>query len=308
MNPWDDPVRVTVAAPPRPAVVAVHMGYGHLRAALALAEAAGTDVLSMDRAPYATSRDISVWDRLRTTYERLSRRTGLAVVGPAYRRILEVATAIPRLKPAGTQHKPSLSVRYLGALLGDGFGAPLVAHLKATGAPLVSTFYAAAIVAEAAGHANVVSVITDADVNRVWAPADAERGTTVYAVPTARAARRLRAFGVPAARIHRTGFPLPREVREPPTGPTRNAGRSRPASCGSTRAARSWRRRPTPPGPCVPRPTRPTSCVRSRTAFRGGGRRRAGGTGAAAGGVARPAPARRHAPPDAGRRDAGGRG
>ncbi|MBL9086525.1 MAG: hypothetical protein JNM10_05240 [Planctomycetia bacterium] len=203
---------MTVAAPPRPAVVAVHMGYGHLRAGLALAEAAGADLLSMDRPPFASPHDVTVWDRLRTTYERLSRRTGLPVVGPAYRRVLEVVTAIPRLRPADTQREPSLSVRYMASLLAKGFGGPLVAHLKASGAPLVSTFYAAAIVAEAAGVRRVVSVITDADVNRVWAPADAAAGATVYAVPTARAARRLRAFGVPAARIHRTGFPLPREV------------------------------------------------------------------------------------------------
>jgi hypothetical protein len=181
---------VTVAAPPRPAVVAVHMGYGHLRAGLALAEAAGTGVLSMDRPPFASAHDVAVWDRLRTTYERLSRRTGLPVVGPAYRRVLEVVTAIPRLRPADTQREPSLSVRYMASLLAKGFGGPLVAHLKATGAPLVSTFYAAAIVADAAGVRRVVSVITDADVNRVWAPADAAAGATVYAVPTARAARR----------------------------------------------------------------------------------------------------------------------
>jgi len=212
VNPWDDPPRVTVAAPPRPAVVAVHMGYGHLRAAFALAQAARTDVLSMDRAPLATPDDVAVWDRLRGTYDKLSRRTGLPVVGGAYRRVLEVVTAIPRLQPADAQRKASLSVRYLESLFARGFGAPLVAHLRATGAPLVSTFYAAAIVAEASGLRDVVSVITDADVNRVWAPARPDAGTIVYAVPTARAARRLRAFGVPAERIRRTGFPLPREV------------------------------------------------------------------------------------------------
>ena len=172
---------MTAAAPPRPAVVAVHMGYGHLRAGLALAEAAGTGLLSMDRAPFASPHDVAVWDRLRTTYERLSRRTGLPLVGPAYRRVLEVVTAIPRLRPPDAQREPSLSVRYMATLLGKGFGGPLVEHLKATGAPLVSTFYAAAIVAEAAGVRNVVSVITDADVNRVWAPADATNAAAVLA-------------------------------------------------------------------------------------------------------------------------------
>lgn len=214
---------MNVAAPPRPAVVAVHMGYGHLRAALALAQAAGTDVLSMDRAPLATPDDVAVWDRLRRTYDKLSRRTGLPVVGAAYRRVLEVVTAIPRLQPSHAQRRPSLSVRYLESLLQRGFGAPLVEHLRATGAPLVSTFYAAAIVAAAAGRSDVVSVITDADVNRVWAPADPAAGSIVYAVPTARAARRLRAFGVPATRIHRTGFPLPREI----VGPEGEAARRR---------------------------------------------------------------------------------
>jgi hypothetical protein len=90
-----------------------------------------------------------------------------------------------------------------------GFGSALTQHVRDTRRPLLSTFYAPAIVADAAGHEAVVSVVTDADVNRVWAPADAAAGRLRYAAPTARAARRLRAFGVEASRIHRTGFPIP---------------------------------------------------------------------------------------------------
>jgi hypothetical protein len=52
-------------------------------------------------------------------------------------------------------------------------------------------------------------------VNRVWAPAEAERTPIRYAVPSARAARRMRAFGVPADRVHRTGFPLPEALLGP---------------------------------------------------------------------------------------------
>ncbi|MCC7139577.1 MAG: hypothetical protein IT460_14230 [Planctomycetes bacterium] len=198
-----------MAAAPPPAVVAAFMGYGHLRAALPLAEAFGVPVLSMDRPPLATDEDVRTWDRLRRGYDRLSRRTGLPVVGPVARALLDRVTAIPRLSPPGRLERPGLASRYLMHLVRDGFGATLVERLTTSKAPLVATFYAPAVVADDAGLDGVVCVLTDADVHRVWVAPEPARSRIVYAAPTARAAHRLRAYGVPPERIHRTGFPLP---------------------------------------------------------------------------------------------------
>jgi hypothetical protein len=52
-------------------------------------------------------------------------------------------------------------------------------------------------------------VVTDADLNRVWVPREGAKTHIHYCAPSTRAARRLRAYGVPAERIHLTGFPLP---------------------------------------------------------------------------------------------------
>jgi len=197
---------------PCPAVVAVSMGYGHLRAAHALATAWDAPVLHADRAPLAGPAERHTWDRMRTFYEALSRGTGKPVVGGLLRSALDRLTAIPRPAPADAQRAPSMAARHLANLMDDGFGAGLVTSLRESGATLVATFYAPAIVADAAGIDPVVCVVTDSDVNRVWVPLDATKTRIHYAAPTARACRRLRAYGVPAERIRRTGFPLPPEL------------------------------------------------------------------------------------------------
>jgi hypothetical protein len=51
--------------------------------------------------------------------------------------------------------------------------------------------------------------VTDSDINRVWAPLAPSATRINYLVPTQRTRRRLRAYGVPEARVHVTGFPLP---------------------------------------------------------------------------------------------------
>src|SRR5438105_10802174 len=55
-------------------------------------------------------------------------------------------------------------------------------------------------------------VITDTDVNRVWAPPDSKRTGIVYFAPTDSARRRMESYGVPRSRIRVTGYPLPGEL------------------------------------------------------------------------------------------------
>jgi len=93
-----------------------------------------------------------------------------------------------------------------------GVGKRLAEHLRETSAPLLATFYAAAILAEMHGAERLHCVITDSDVNRVWAPPDSRDTRITYYAPTDSARRRVASYGVPASRIRVTGYPLPGEL------------------------------------------------------------------------------------------------
>jgi hypothetical protein len=193
----------------KPAVVAVEMGYGHLRAAAPLAEALGTELLQVDRAPLVAPGEERLWSRVRRSYELVSRLSQLRAVGAPLRWVLDSLTDIPRLHPHRDLSAPTRAVVTLDRLARGDLGKGLVAHLRATGAPLLTTFYSPAIVADRAGHEPIFCVVTDSDLNRIWAPLEPARTRIRYLVPTRRAARRLRSYGVPEDRITFTGFPLP---------------------------------------------------------------------------------------------------
>ncbi|WP_242344737.1 glycosyltransferase family protein [Anaeromyxobacter terrae] len=195
---------------PKPLVVAVEMGYGHMRAALPLADALGTEALQVDRAPLVAPGEERLWQRVRRTYEGVSRLSQVPWVGAPLRRALDLVTDIPRLHPYRDLSAPTRGVRALDRLVRKrDLGRGLVAELRRTGAPLLTTFYSPAIVADAAGLERIFCVATDSDLNRIWAPADPRHTRIHYLVPTRRAARRLRSYGVPEDRITFTGFPLP---------------------------------------------------------------------------------------------------
>jgi len=91
-------------------------------------------------------------------------------------------------------------------------GEALAKHLLTTGAPLLATFYAAPILAELHGAGKLYCVVTDSDVNRVWAPPDAGKSGIVYFCPSDRVQRRLVSYGVRPEQARLTGFPLPHEL------------------------------------------------------------------------------------------------
>jgi hypothetical protein len=198
--------------PVLPLVVAVEMGYGHLRAATPLAEGLGTAVVHVDRPPVVAPGEEKLWGRVRRAYEVVSRLSQVPVVGAPLRLLLDGITDIPRLHPYRDLSAPTRSVITLERLIRRNLGAGLVARLRETGAPLLTTFYSPAIVADRAGHERIFCVVTDSDINRIWVPAEPEQTRIQYLVPTRRAARRLRAYGVPEARITFTGFPLPQQL------------------------------------------------------------------------------------------------
>lgn len=194
---------------PRPAVVAIDMGYGHLRAAHALARPLGVEVLQVDRAPLADTHEQERWRRSRAFYELISRGSQLPVVGRPFAAVLDALTAIPHLYPYRDLSAPDLALRALRRMIDRGLGAGLVEELRCSGRPLLTTFYAPALIADHHGLDRIDCVVTDTDIHRIWAPIVPQTSKIRYLVPSQRAMRRLRAYGVPQARIVVTGFPLP---------------------------------------------------------------------------------------------------
>ncbi len=195
-----------------PTLVAVEMGYGHLRPAYALAAELATEVLEVDRPPLSDADEQKLWRRVRRFYESVSRLSQIPAVGPPLRQLLETITSIPHLHPYRDLSSPTGGVRMLDWMAERGLGEGLIGHLRRTGSPLLTTYFAPAIVADRAGCPGVHCVVTDTDINRVWAPREGSRSQIVYFAPSKRVVRRLRAYGVKHELIHHTGYPLPPEL------------------------------------------------------------------------------------------------
>jgi hypothetical protein len=198
-----------LSEPRTPIVASVEMGYGHLRAAQALADHLGTQVVHVDRLPVAEAEEQRLWRASRRFYEITSRASQLPLVGPPMRSLLDSLTSIPHLYPYRDLSAPTLQAHSLDRFIRKGLGRGLVSRLRATGAPLLTTFFAPAISADRQGCEPVYCVVTDVDINRAWVPVHPERSRIVYLAPSRRAVGRLRAYGVARDRIEMTGFPLP---------------------------------------------------------------------------------------------------
>jgi hypothetical protein len=202
------PTALTATAP-TPLVVAIDMGYGHMRAAAPLAEALGTTITQVDQAPIVAPGEERLWGRIRGAYETVSRLSQIPLLGGPLRLILDNITDIPHLYPYRDLSAPTRGVMTLERLIRRNLGQGMLARLRESGAPLLTTFYSPGVVADRAGYDRIFTVVTDTDINRIWAPLEPERTRIHYLVPTRRAGRRLLSYGVPEARITFTGFPLP---------------------------------------------------------------------------------------------------
>ncbi len=203
----------------RPTIVAVAMGYGHLRPAHALADVLGTEVLEADQPPLAGVEEQRTWARARYNYEALTRLSQLPIVGRPLSPILGALTAIPPLYPARDLSNPTWPVHLVERMAARGLGRGLVAYLRETQTPLLTTFFVPALIADKAHDLDVRCVVTDSDINRVWAPMHPKTTRIHYYAPSTRVVRRLVAYGVPKERIRYSGFPLPHELMGGPAQP-----------------------------------------------------------------------------------------
>ena len=192
-------------------VVTADMGFGHQRAAHSLAYLAHDGVITAGD-PGATDPDEErFWHRLTGGYELLSRMKNAPLVGGVLFGLLDSILEIPPFYPLRDLSHPSPNNYIVDHLIKQGLGRSLMEKLRSKHAPLISTFYAPALVADRLHYDHVYCVICDADLNRVWVASKARESRIQYFAPCGRAMRRLRQYGVPDERIFITGFTLPRE-------------------------------------------------------------------------------------------------
>jgi hypothetical protein len=199
--------------PARVALFAVDMGYGHLRAAMPLADALGTELCHADQPPFADQQEQWLWTTTRGVHRLLSKPVRLrGLTGIWAGTAMDTVTRIRPLHDGTDLSAPDTATRMLGGLVDLGLGRGLGRHLRETGLPLLTTFYVPAIIADHAGCERAFCVVTDADCHRVWVPRSPSRSRLHYLAPSSRVVRRLEAYGIPRSRITLTGFPLPPEL------------------------------------------------------------------------------------------------
>lgn len=201
------------------AVVAVAMGYGHLRPARSLCEYLGMPLLHADRPPLADEEEQRRWASIRGLYENLSRVSAVPMLGEPMRVVLNAITGIPSLYPLRDLSSPTFGTQLLKYSAHRGLGRSIVSYLQEHNLPLLTTFYSPAVLADYHGYDRIFCVVTDSDINRVWAPIRPGTSKIVYLAPSGRVVRRLRAYGVHPDNIELTGFPLPHSLVGGPEAP-----------------------------------------------------------------------------------------
>jgi hypothetical protein len=193
-------------------VVGVDMGYGHQRAAYPFRDIAYEGIITANTGAMVDPGERRRWTTLQTLYEGVSRVNKVPLIGPWLWRTYDRFQAISPHYPFSDLSKPTLGSMRLDRLMRQGFCNSVVEYTrKREDLPLLTTFFAIALAADYQGRKDVFCVVTDTDVNRIWAAKAPAKSRIHYLAPTPLNRQRLMQYGVPTDRIYLTGFPLPRE-------------------------------------------------------------------------------------------------
>ncbi|HVO40888.1 MAG TPA: hypothetical protein VMV03_17790 [Spirochaetia bacterium] len=196
---------------PRAWIVTADMGLGHQRGAWPLRGVANEGIMTLGKAGNTPPAEHKLWERLRRSYEFLSRTKSWPIIGNTVFGALDRLQNIPRFYPVRDMSNPSFQVWWLKRLIQNGMCGSMLKTIRENPLPLVTTFYAPAIAADMAGYTPTYCVICDAEINRAWVGENPRASKIVYLAPCGRAVRRLNEYGIPNERIWLTGFPLPTE-------------------------------------------------------------------------------------------------
>ena len=199
-------------SPGRAWVVAADMGYGHQRAVHPLRPIAQGGIITVGRNDAASGAEQRLWSRMLMAYEGLSRARSIPVIGKPIFGLLDSLLRIPSLYPMRNLSHRTFQVNLVTSLVDKGLCQGMLERIETQDLPVVTSFFAPAIAVDTKTKHRIFCIICDADLNRVWVAAEPWKSRIVYFAPCGKAARRLRAYGVPEERILLTGFPLPDEL------------------------------------------------------------------------------------------------
>ena len=194
-------------------VVDVDMGYGHSRAAFALRDLAGGEVVTANNYHGIPASDRKVWTETRSAYEFVSRLKPVPLIGSMLFSVMDDLQRIPAFYPRRDLSAPNVQLRSIYHELNRGFGKHLIDQLAKHPVPLVTTFFTTAFAADTYDYpGDIYCVTTDADISRSWAPMDPKRSRIKYFASNGRVQERLKLYGVREENIFLTGFPLPKNL------------------------------------------------------------------------------------------------
>jgi hypothetical protein len=193
-------------------VVTVDMGLGHQRAVYPLRDLAEGGIITVGSSTSEDPHEKKMWDRMRNTYEFLSRVRSIPVVGRPLFGILDTLQNIPPFYPIQDMSSPSVQVKLLNTFVDRGLCRGMLAKIKEKPLPLVTSYPAPALAADHAKYGRIYCIICDAEFSRAWVAEHPSRSRIHYLAPCGRAVMRLKSYGVPDERIFLTGFPLPLEL------------------------------------------------------------------------------------------------
>ncbi|MCU7491753.1 MAG: hypothetical protein HF300_05710 [Ignavibacteria bacterium] len=189
-------------------VVSADMGYGHQRAVYPFKYIAENGIITVGATDLSAPSERKLWRRMLGTYELFSRARGIPVVGKPIFGILDSFLHIPSFYPMRDLSRGTLQVSMLLSAIRKGLCLGMFEKIRQKHLPLLTSFYAPAIAADLNGYDKIYCIICDADLNRVWVSKNPFDSRIEYFAPCAKAAQRLKAYGVPDERIFLTGFPV----------------------------------------------------------------------------------------------------
>jgi len=193
-------------------VATVDMGLGHQRATYPLASVAEGGIIAVGGEQYCSPEESRLWNRVRKTYEMISRCKSIPLVGTPLFGLMDHLLSIPPYYPVRDLSAPDRQVELLETLIDRGLCGGMLERIRSKPFPLITSYLVPAIAADRAGYSPVYCIICDAEVARAWVARDPGKSGIHYLAPCERTVLRLRSYGVPAQRISLTGFPLPLEL------------------------------------------------------------------------------------------------
>jgi hypothetical protein len=189
-------------------LISADMGYGHQRAAEPLKFLAEEKIISIGTDDVTSTRNKRKWARLQNTYEFVSRNKKFSFIGKYLYKLMNSMQAIPSFYPKKDLSKINLAVKILDGYIKDGLYDNLIELVSKKRLPVLTTFYAPAIALDYHGFDDIYCVVTDSDINRVWAAKNPSKSRVKYFVPSEIAQERLKQYGIPSENIFLSGFPI----------------------------------------------------------------------------------------------------